>query len=228
VGFCSAQWGYVQTEIFQLETGGSTLSEIIVECQKCGKSITMEEIYRMKFRCTGRFPEDEPVRNAQRGEKHRQCTESMKVIQRQSASLHIPEPVTLLTIPKYDNTLSYNLQEPKVSPIIRTTLDDIREFYSGEIPKEKLLQVLAKNLRNNSIPDEITGRISSYIEEKGTRAFCELFESLHDEKKDLWILFMRNLNHCPATGGRQNISLCLFPQKRQRTTECFPGSAYIL
>jgi len=115
---------------FYWKTGGSSLSDIVIECPDCGCKTDMGKIYNLKsINCTGRFPEKETPSDTGRGAPfytqperpfRDKCDEKMRVIQRQSSSLRIPETLTLLTIPEYDNAISNILQRPVVSSAINT------------------------------------------------------------------------------------------------------------
>jgi len=136
---------------------GSTLDGIVIRCPdpECGAEVTMGEIYRKSFKCTGRLPErDEPeygknlppppyLTHPTHTEK---CNEHMKVIQRQSSALRIPITISLLTIPKLDTRIAELLQIPAIRHTVEFVMDDMnlgdKKFIST---LEKKLEIPVKN-----------------------------------------------------------------------------------
>ena len=174
---------------FYWKTGGSSLSDIVIECPDCGCKTDMGKIYNLDFNCTSRFPEKEipaytgggaPFYTKPKRSSRDSCGEKMKVIQRQSSSLRIPEILTLLTIPEYDNAISNILQRQVVSSAIDMLLIS-SSACNGKMSAEELIS----NIKSSRyIADEATQKIEEYIREKGIFHFCELFNHLHDENRE--------------------------------------------
>ncbi len=97
---------------------GSSFSDIEIKCPDCGKTKTMDEIYLdVSFKCTGRYPEKQGPLFDKNSEsyarfsnftdesKKSDCDHYMKIVQKQSTSLRVPNTITLLKMPKYDNPI---------------------------------------------------------------------------------------------------------------------------
>ena len=168
---------------FYWKTGGSSLSDIIVECPECGSKTSMQEMYQLEFNCTARHPEKEyPKPSSGKSspfyaepKRPRTCNGKMKIIQRQSSSLRFPETITLLTIPKYDNSISNILQRPDIVPVIGMLLS------SEEIDEEKLINKIESS--SSYIPGEAPHVIIDYVKKNGINSLHELFHDLHNEER---------------------------------------------
>lgn len=167
---------------------GSSLSDLVVECPDCGRRTTMKEIYKINFRCSGRRPEQEDPRHSYSGpsvtepKRPYNCEQSMKVLQRQSTSLRLPVPVTLLTIPEYDSCLANILQRPEISASIRAILNSPLKPCESDSDVEVIIQWIREAL-SSSVSEEAIKEIEKYIETNGLPKFCELFEQLHSEER---------------------------------------------
>jgi hypothetical protein len=167
---------------FYWRTGGSSLSDIIIKCPSCDCRTDMGAIYNLDFDCSGRFPEREPPStfNASIGRLGRsRCNRKMKVLQRQSSSLRIPETITLLTIPEYDNSISNIIQKnyQSLNPIVTSPFSPC----DAKISAEQFIEWI-KTTRD--VPEGAILEIENYIKINGIFKFCELFKHLHDENKD--------------------------------------------
>jgi len=178
-------------EYFLWQAGGSSLSDITIKCPKCGNKTNMGDIYQTNFKCSGRFPEkEEPATDYGPFYTHPKrpfkstCSERMKVIQRQSTSLHIPETITLLTIPEFDTSISKILQIPLISGIIGTVLNLLKVCDGSTIKEKELTTKIRENL-GGKVPEEAIEKITEFIKTDGIPAFCDLFIRLHDEKRSL-------------------------------------------
>jgi hypothetical protein len=169
---------------YNWKVGGSSLSDIVVECPDCKEKKTMKEIYKTNFRCTGRHPENERPKNdfiPYISEVHRpnNCGLGMKVTQRQSTSLRMPDTTTLLTIPKYDNPLGRVLQLNNVSIVLDTTLSTLESVLS-QLDQEKIKDIIQKNL-SGKVSDEAAGTIISSIESMGIDGFLSFYGQINSE-----------------------------------------------
>jgi len=169
--------------------GGSSLSDLVIECPQCGASTNMRDIYRIDFLCSGRRPENENPTNRREGnaffpekKEKRNCKARMKVIQRQSSSLRIPEIITLLTIPEYDNPISNILQRDEISTAINFVLESPNQPCEGGLSADELVSWIERGLKDKTSYETITV-INQYIKEKGVLAFCQLFNKLNDRSK---------------------------------------------
>jgi len=166
------------------ETGGGAFSEIKVVCNKCKKSVTMQEIYRTDFRCSGRSPETEDPRNATQPPPYlphpvrpRGCDQKMAVVQRQSSSLRTSETITLLTIPEYDNKISNLLQGRELQASIKTIIN-----LPSKVMAMMSIDDIIDTIRSSGIPDETCTEIKKYIDEHGLPSLIGLIEKLHRPK----------------------------------------------
>lgn len=168
--------------------GGSSLSDIVVECPQCGCRTDMKKIYRLDFNCTGRIPERENPSHRRSTSfittpnRPNNCNEKMKVLQRQSSSLRIPQTVTLLTIPDYDNAVSNILQRTVVSSAINTIITSPIKPYERKMKIEVLIKWIRDTLKGK-VSDESIKVIEDYIKERGVSTFCDLFWHLHSEER---------------------------------------------
>ena len=168
---------------FYWKVNGSSLSSIRIECPICRSSVTMNEIYKMNFSCTGRFPEKERPK-FEKGKKvyysypernFKKCNENMRVIQKQSTSLRLPSTVSLLRIPKYEHPIFNLLNDIQIKTVIKTTLG-MNQDYDGFITFLKSAAEI-NNLSQNNI-----NSIQEYIEDVGFDEFKELFKKLDNNE----------------------------------------------
>lgn len=165
------------TYYYYWKARGSSLSDIIIECanSECGCSTNLEEVYKTSFICSGRTPEnensDDYYRNPQRKSG---CKGKMKVIQRQSTALRIPETMTLLTIPQYDSDTLRILQRSDVRGPIKmaTSLckhpDDFME-----------------HIKYSELPEYIIRTFKSLIDDRGYENFVKFINDLYEMKIDV-------------------------------------------
>lgn len=206
---------------FYWKTGGSSLSDIVIECPDCGCKTDMGKIYNLDFNCTGRFPEKEipaytgggaPFYTQPKRPFRGCCSEKMKVIQRQSSSLRLPETRTLLTIPEYDNAISNILQRSVVSSAINTIILSPSRPCDGKMDVEELISWIKSSLTPR-ISDEVILKIEDYIREKGIFHFCELFNHLHDEKREFMDFIYEEFESLLA-GPRTTENYSMTPSKK--------------
>ena len=160
------------------ESNGSSLSDIVIKCRDCGVQATMQDVYKADFLCTGRFPEQELAYTNNSGpgipvvNRPKNCDKKMKVLQRQSTSLRFADTITLLTIPKFDNSISNILQKHYVVAFLDGRFDDLdAEQFIIKVSESKTLDKEDKNA------------IIRYIEENGLKNLELLYENLNNKEK---------------------------------------------
>lgn len=83
--------------------GGSSASNIFLTCPKCGeRSMSIEQAYQWKWKCHGRFPEKEDLKEHSAWEK---CDSKAILMLRQASNLRVPNILSLFTIPPRDTAL---------------------------------------------------------------------------------------------------------------------------
>ncbi len=173
-------------DYFLWKSEGSSLSDIIIECLKCGGKTTMQDIYRIDFRpCTARLPEREVPYSRGSGapfitepERNRStCDRKMKVLQRQSSALRYPETITLLTIPEYDNAISNVLQRTAVA----SAIEAIFATMAPDTDNDSFIRKL-QGLRH--VSEEAKDTIINFTNENGLKDLKMIYERLNDESME--------------------------------------------
>ncbi len=164
---------------------GSSLSSIEIECPSCHTRKTLGEIYQLKQRCGGYFPE--------RDHREDDCDQQAVVVQRGSTQLRIPEVITSLTIPPA-RPIHNILQREGFSSIFTS----LRRFGPTE---ENFRGLLEDNVRSRLIPARTAEEILRYPWSETLEAMEELEESVR-EKTMLEYLIQehRALEHAADTG----------------------------
>ena len=171
------------SEFFYWKVNGSSLSNIRIECPICHSSATMNEIYKMNFDCTGRFPEKEKAKYEKNRKifysypdrNFRRCKEKMKIIQKQSTSLRITSTVTLLRIPKYEHPIFNLLNDVKINTVINMGIGMSKDLDGFLIFLNSAADL--GNISQNNIDS-----IKEYIEDVGFDGFKEVFRKLNDNE----------------------------------------------
>ncbi|MEN6444013.1 MAG: DUF1998 domain-containing protein [Methanoregula sp.] len=184
---------------------GSSLANIEITCPDCGAKTNMQEIYKLKFRCSGRIPEKErPLSNNSpyytTPLRPGNCSKDMRITQRQSTSLRMSETVTLLTIPKYDNTISRILQQSRVSSGLNMILDAPIEFEEND--KEKFIKWIITGLTKNGVSKESLDIIVSEIHVAGIGNFLNLFKQLNSDERSFLDLIYEEYESLLSGAGR--------------------------
>ena len=151
-------------EYYHWRVSGGTMADISIECPKCGKSVTMNQIYQNKRDCSGRLPENEELKGSQvcwtKAIRNKDCSEKMSVVQKQSSSLRLANTKTLLKIPKYDLPVMDSFLNDKLAGYLEAIEDT-----ESDISKETLInkaydwlkskdhKKLVKYLEDNTIED---------------------------------------------------------------------------
>lgn len=95
--------------LFDWVESGSTLKDIILRCRDCGSTAVLQDIYNIKYKCSGRFPES-GIQEL--------CQEQSWVILRNASNLRVAETVSALTIPPRTTILHRLLENPRILPIL--------------------------------------------------------------------------------------------------------------
>lgn len=143
--------------------GGGALSRIELECPRCHAHANLGRAYVQRFRCSGRFPEREPLGS---GPLYQECGGHMLMIQRQASNLRIPEIRTLFTIPPRHTELHLLLQDTS----IRTMLIGMRGISS----KQELEYILNNLVSGGLIKQDTARKILRYEWDEIQRAISEI------------------------------------------------------
>jgi len=147
------------SNFFYWKIKGSSLSSIQIKCPKCNKYTTMGQIYSADFDCTGWLPEKKDDDTYFKRSREYNCKGVMKVLQKQSTALRIPETFTLLKIPKYDN---------KIPDIIQSNENIFMGCLKNSTNESKFLTCLSLNV----------DRIRNEISEKGYEGFVRYMKDI--------------------------------------------------
>ena len=93
---------------------GATLSDIMLECPRCGTTKSFGQIYYAELACNGRHPQRERGSRPCNGS----CTRKARVIMRQAANLRLAENRTLLSIQSTNTSLHSHLQNEALSGVL--------------------------------------------------------------------------------------------------------------
>lgn len=155
--------------------GSDSLANVIIQCPDCNKSVSMYEVYRTPFFCSGRHPEHESFRFSDskvgysEPDRPRNCKKRMKVLQKQSTSLRIANTISLLKIPKFDKKI-YEILDGTVKDVINVAIDLADDG-------NKFLNTI-KTLGGLSKLDY--EEVESYIHEKGYDDFKQMVTNVGD------------------------------------------------
>lgn len=175
------QWNYAvhkdgkcNPDYYYWHPDGVLLADIKIQCPKCGIRTDMGKIYYISFRCTGRFPENENVRP-------QKCNSHMKVMQRQSLSLHMPVIYTLLTIPEFDEPVFISLQ----NTIIQSALGGLEKQYRNDSQQENteaFIEGLKDHTKYAKIDTAVLDGIEKYIGEHSIESLYKKMEQISSQR----------------------------------------------
>lgn len=193
---------------------GSTLSDITIECPKCGSRTDMNQIYKNKHKCTGRTPEREELMGYPiaftKVERNKNCEEVMSVLQKQSSSLRVVITKTLLKIPQFDESVMDSLINSKMEGYLKGLLkvkepEDIGEEiilnFGLECLSNKDYKKLVRYFENHDSVDYFN--ILNKVENRNhnfTSALDEEFRSLRGNKKESENFAKSNFYHYDLKG----------------------------
>ena len=121
---------------------GSTLSEVRLECPRCGTVKEFGQIYYGEWHCRGRHPQRGSGAGPPGG-----CARKAKVIMRQASNLRLAETRTLLSVQSTNTRLHHHLQNDVISTaiLVRPDIDS----------KRKLLEMLERTLKGKVSPEAV-------------------------------------------------------------------------
>lgn len=182
---------------------GGSLRDVEIECPNCHKRVNFGWAYRQTWRCSGRYPEREPLR----GSPNRPgCSSDAQIIQRQASNLRVPEIVTLFTIPPRDTRLHRLLEIlPIRSALVASPPPDLvalenvlKRLHHQNIIKEGTVQEILRHPW-----DEIQGAINDVLSPvKAT--YTDLIQD------EFHTLIDASINGAPPVRGRSLSSPVLF------------------
>ncbi len=219
-----------RTNYFYWKARGSSLSDIVITCPICGAWTTMGKIYATDFNCSAWSPEAEEADSYYNDpDKSYKCSEKMKVIQRQSTSIRIPETFTLLTIPAYDNSLFRILKRSNVAGSARVavkramdTEDFIDYLRDGDVP-EDTLQEINKQMSSYDYDEFIKIAKGLFRKDVSFDTFLnEEFDSLNGNTKPTKN-FKKRRSEKFDFPNRQDLDIDVFPIDRLRTVTVQTG-----
>ena len=122
---------------------GSGLSDVVLECPRCGKTQKFGQIYYSEWPCYGRHPQSELLGSPRRPSE---CKRRAKMITRRAANLRLSETRTLLTIQSTGTSLHVHLQNPYIRGCLVRPVNSKAELMSaletlhseGLIPRDAL------------------------------------------------------------------------------------------
>jgi hypothetical protein len=194
---------------FFWEANGSSLSNIRVRCPSCSANATMYEIYEMEILCTGQYPE-KPQAPPER------CRTKMKVVQRQATSLRIPDVVTLLSIPKYEDPLSKILQKPNIASNLQTLFDSfdyLVELSPYNDTDEGLIKLID---RAREIKSQSRETIKEYVIAHDRTKLRERLQELQHPAGDFSDFIYEELDALLHSPRYQEKNFCVGPPKPYR------------
>lgn len=220
-----------KTNYFYWKARGSSLSDIVVSCPLCGDWTTMGKIYSTDFDCTAWSPHiEDPESYYSDPTKSRRCSEKMKVIQRQSTSIRIPETFTLLTIPAYDNSLfrmlgrSAVIGSAKIAVKRAKDVDDFIDYLrDGDVP-EITLEEIQKQMEDYDFEEFINIASGLFRTDIDADIFLnEEFDSLKKEDTDSTKNFVKRLPEPYKFPNYPDLNIQVFPIDKLRTVTVQTG-----
>lgn len=140
---------------------GPSLSDVIIQCPKCGKKVNLGTIYWHAHSCPSTYLE----RNERWGQT-KKCGEKAFVIQRQASNLYVPEIVTLFTVPPRATTLHKILERDRIKGALMVLVDP-----RGDALKDR--EGFLKKLERVLTAEELT-ELESYEWEDAKKIILEV------------------------------------------------------
>lgn len=167
-------------DYYYWKVNGSNLSNIVIECPKCGRYTDMNQIYKNKTKCTGRLPEKEELKgypiSFTEVYRNNNCEEVMSVVQKQSTSLRLGITKTLLKIPQFDESVMDSLINNKMEGYLKGILTAKEP---EEISKEVLLNIGLECLSNKDYK-----KLAKYLEVHDVIDYFNLMNKVENRDHD--------------------------------------------
>jgi hypothetical protein len=132
--------------------GGGALRNITIQCPDCNRSTNLGTAYSRTWRCSGRFPEREPVSGSQPIRSG--CNADARILQRGAANLKISEIQTALTIPPRATSLHRLLEI--------SAIQDALAVVDTPATKNDFMVVLRNLVSRNRLPQSVFDEIQLY------------------------------------------------------------------
>jgi len=154
--------------IYEWRTTGSSLRNVSIHCEACGRNVQLTDVYNKTKKCSGRFPERQHSRSAG-------CSSKAVVVLRGSSSLRIPEIITTVAIPTRSSAIHTLLIQTLIKGVI---------LGEGDWSKEKLLSRLNYMCEESGvISREAVETVKNTDEETILKAITDL--KIRSKQKDL-------------------------------------------
>lgn len=152
---------------YNWRSSGGSLRDIRVECPKCGASVSIGYLYEREWKCSGRYPEREPI-GVPSTPEWRGCDESALVVLRQASNLRIPEVFPVFTLRLY--TELHNLLALRE---VKLALELARKY--GRLnSKEELRDVLDSAVETGALSRDIAMNILEHPWDEIKRVMDEI------------------------------------------------------
>jgi len=181
-----------QTEWFRWFGGGGAISNIFLECPRCGlRSVSLGQAYGQSWTCSARRPENEPLSSRPTRLGFR-CRRSSRIVQRQASNLRIPELRTLFSIPPRYTTLHNLLQ---AGPIYENILGSAPES------KEQLERIIRNLASRGRIGQASVDEILRYTWTEISRATSDVLADVPKTYHELIVEEFRALEESSRDGA---------------------------
>jgi len=150
--------------------GSGSVSSIRIRCARCGKKISLANLYGKPLQCTGRYPERGDARERDDSRPHRAY-----LAQRGSSKVHVPVTLSLMVVPPLATDLHEFLRTPLKEG---TKLANALRFWhhgDGQLTKEILEEFHESH--SSIFPEELWTR---YLEMRDEITDHELNEAWRD------------------------------------------------
>lgn len=149
---------------------GVSLANIIIRCPECQSEITMNDVYKKRIYCTGRYPESST---------NTQCSEQMQVMQRQASSLYLPLTIMVVKIPEFDSGVNNLLNNRTIYATVNPLVTD----WENTADINQILHTLHNHFNANRLSEEEYTLFENYINEYGIEKLKFLLAKFDSTRK---------------------------------------------